>query len=289
MYRLQKHCTCPTVNPLCGNAHWKTVFAGSRFTTPAESHYVPIEGEALALLYAFDSCKMFIMGCPNLLVAVDHKPLIRLFNNRDLNEITNPRLLKIREKTLMYSFRVVSIPGIRDGGADTMSRLPFITSDNPVDKYQNIEPTITGSINLQMGQAISTGSIVAESSTDPVYQELFHMIETGFPNHKDQLPGYLREYWNFHNELYSCQGLVYLEGRMLIPTNLHRQMLDELHIGHQGVNCMKANAQQRFFWPRGRRSKIPATNANAATRWPRRTDPMHQKRSDHRHIHFNAL
>ena len=120
----QKHCSCPIVDPLCGGGHWELVYAGSRFTTQAEKRYAPIEGEALALLFGLESCRMFTMGCPNLTIAVDHKPLVRIFNNRDLHDIKNPRLLKIKEKTLMYRFNIISIPGNDNFGADALSRIP---------------------------------------------------------------------------------------------------------------------------------------------------------------------
>lgn len=34
---LQKHCSCPAIKPTCGEGHWKTCYAGSRFTSIAES------------------------------------------------------------------------------------------------------------------------------------------------------------------------------------------------------------------------------------------------------------
>ena len=97
---------------------------------------------------------------------------------------------------------------------------------------------------------MSTHTISTEAIKDPTYQELLNLIENGFPDQKYQLPEYLREYWNIRNELYTCQGLIYSEGRILIPLSLRRQMLDELHVGHHGANSMRANAQRRFFWPR---------------------------------------
>ena len=247
---LQKHCTCQTTHPLCGSGHWKTTFAGSRFTTPAQSRYAPIEGEALALLQALGSCRMFVMGCPDLLVAVDHQPLTRIFNNRDLNEISNPRLLKMKEKTLLYRFRIMSIPGIKNEGANAMSRLPLDTSNNAEFDDTDIEPAVISSIQLNASSTMSTHTISTEAIKDPTYQELLNLIENGFPDQKYQLPEYLREYWNIRNELYTCQGLIYSEGRILIPLSLRRQMLDELHVGHHGANSMRANAQRRFFWPR---------------------------------------
>ena len=63
---LQKHCECPfTTNHLCGPVHRKVVYAGSRFTRPAVSRYSPTEGEALAIKFVLESCRMFVLGCPN--------------------------------------------------------------------------------------------------------------------------------------------------------------------------------------------------------------------------------
>ena len=50
-------------------------------------------------------------------------------------------------------------------------------------------------------------------------------------------------------ELYVINGLVFIEGRVLIPKSLRLTVIEELHIGHQGVSSMKNNARQRFFWP----------------------------------------
>ena len=57
-----------------------------------EADYTPIEGEAAAISWALEKCRMFILGCPNVIVVTDHKPLKGLFGNRDLSKIHNPRL-----------------------------------------------------------------------------------------------------------------------------------------------------------------------------------------------------
>ena len=56
---------------------WKVTLIGSRFTSPAESRYKPIEGEALAVAEGLDKTRFFTLGCSNLTVAVDHKPLLK--------------------------------------------------------------------------------------------------------------------------------------------------------------------------------------------------------------------
>ena len=76
---LQKHCSCPDIKPFCCHGGWKVVMVGSRFTHPAESRYAPVEGEALAVVDALDKARYFVLGCENLIVTVDYKPLLKLF------------------------------------------------------------------------------------------------------------------------------------------------------------------------------------------------------------------
>ena len=72
---------------------------GSRFTQQAESRYSPTEGELLGVYNALHKTKYFTLGCPHLYVSTDHKPLLGLLENTDLDSIDNPRLVKLKEKT----------------------------------------------------------------------------------------------------------------------------------------------------------------------------------------------
>eukprot|EP00111_Clytia_hemisphaerica_P013723 TCONS_00040375-protein len=85
----QKHCSCGGVKPFCCPTGWKVVLVGSRFPSPAESNYGPIEGEALAVTYSIDKEKHFVLGCDDRTKEVDHKPLLGFFSNRSLHDIPN--------------------------------------------------------------------------------------------------------------------------------------------------------------------------------------------------------
>lgn len=102
----------------------KGVLVGIRFTSSAESRYAPIEGEALAVVEALDKAKHFVIGCPDLIIAVDHKPLLKVFGDRHLDNILNPRLRNLKEKTLRYRFTITHIPGARHCASDALSRYP---------------------------------------------------------------------------------------------------------------------------------------------------------------------
>ena len=122
---VQKHCDCAgEINPNCGAGHWKLVLAGSKTTNDAQSRYSPSEGECLAAVYGLEKCKMYTLGCPNLTLATDHNPLTGILNDRNLENISNPRLQKLKERTLRYRFKVIHVPGKSKAitGADSLSR-----------------------------------------------------------------------------------------------------------------------------------------------------------------------
>ena len=122
--------------PYCGPGHWKLIFAGSRFTKDAESRYAPVEGEALALVYGLQQCRMFVLGCPDLLVAVDHKPLVKLFSDQSLENFKNPRLLSLKEKTLMYRFTIKHVAGKAHVGPDAASGIRHLTPQATLRRQQ---------------------------------------------------------------------------------------------------------------------------------------------------------
>ena len=128
----QKHCRCPGSKPFCCKGGWQIALVGSRFTHAAESRYAPIEGEALAVADALEKARFFVLGCSDLIVVVDHKPLLRVFTDRSLEAIANPRLRKLKEKTLRYHFQMMHIPGARHRAADPISSHPTGSSCPPI-------------------------------------------------------------------------------------------------------------------------------------------------------------
>ena len=101
---------------------WNIVLVGSRFTHAAEARYAPVEGEALAVVDALNKCRYFILGCDNLTIAVDHKPPLKIFGNRALEDILNARLRNLKKKTLRYRFSIMHVPGVNHRAANLLSR-----------------------------------------------------------------------------------------------------------------------------------------------------------------------
>jgi len=56
-------------------------------------------------------------------------------------------LLKIREKTLMYSFHVIVIPGKKNYRADTLSRIPNTNAEYVMTSVNEIETALEAALD----------------------------------------------------------------------------------------------------------------------------------------------
>ena len=266
----QKYCNCSDITPICCDNGWKLVMAGSRFTKPAESRYHPVEGEALAVAYGLHKTRYYILGCKQLIVATDHRPLLKIFGDRNLEDIANPRLLNFKEKTLQYTFEIVHVPGNKNKAPDTMSRHPSScketltsnatsTQENALlksirslddDNSYELDPAkIASAAAISQIKAVSLERVEHETSLDPTLQCLIDTIQRGFPACKDLCPVDIREYFRYREELSVSEGVILFKTRVMIPRSLRQEVLEYLHSAHQGVQGMKARAAETVFWP----------------------------------------
>ena len=135
--------TCVSTQPHCCENGWKIILAGSRFLNLAETRYAPIEGEAVAIVWSLEQTKYFTCGCNNLMVITDHKPLVKLFGDKMLDEISNPRLFSLRQRTLQWKFDIEYMPGKGNYFADATSSRFIGRRNLECDRYRNVGITQT--------------------------------------------------------------------------------------------------------------------------------------------------
>ena len=133
----QKYCECDSVTPDCCPSGWKITLAGSRFLKDAEQRYAPIEGEALAIAWALHDTKYFTLGCDNLVVTSDHRPLTKIFGDKSLDEFTSERLFNLRRRTSKWRFKVYHVPGKSIPAADAASRYPSSEEDQALPDFDS--------------------------------------------------------------------------------------------------------------------------------------------------------
>lgn len=54
--------------------------------------------------------------------------------------------------------------------------------------------------------------------------------------------GSIQDYWNYKEEIMTCDVILYKEDRVIVPQSLRWEMFDCIHLSHFGIeNC------RRFF------------------------------------------
>ena len=250
----QKRCECEDINPYCCPGGWQVVLAGSRFTKNAESRYAPVEGEALGVAWALATTRHYTLGNPKLIVATDHKPLVKVLGDRKLEDIDNPRLLKLKEKTLNWRFKVVHVPGRIHVGPDTLSRREV--TEATVGVFGDVtgdEDSMEAAIEAQVASNIPTPmtwqQVREEVSRDKTMTMLTDQITEGFPPDRKLVRLELREYYQHRDHLTQVDGVPLYKGRVVIPHAMRPLVLETLHSAHQGVTGMTLRAQSSVWWP----------------------------------------
>ena len=165
LWLCQKHCVCESNKPGCCNEGWQTVYVSSRFCSPAESRYAPIEGEMLAAVWAMEKCKFFLLGMKDFMLALDHKPLIGMLGSQPIMTIPNPRLISMKIDSLMYSFKPMHIPGKKHVVPDNFSR----RTDSPVKNTTLPDSMVLDTTNVlaEYGDSCAPPSWVSQPGSNP--------------------------------------------------------------------------------------------------------------------------
>ena len=113
----------------------KLVAAGSRYLKDVETRYAMVELEALAIHYGIKQCHLYLSGLPHFDVITDHQPLKSIFNKKDLFEIDNDKLMKIKQELQSkYVFTVDYRKGPDHVVPDALSRNPVNDPETDGDK-----------------------------------------------------------------------------------------------------------------------------------------------------------
>ena len=282
----QKHCECDSFIPGCCEFGWRITLAGSRFLKPAETRYAPVEGEALAIAWSLKHTKHFTQGQDKLTVVTDHKPLVKLFGDRALDQIDNPRLFSLKQCTLPWRFSVVHMPGIDNCFSDATSRNPVDSDDekeisnteilagimvDEINYIDNVDMATICTINDNEFRAITWDIVRQETQGDESLRNLSILINSSFPEDKSDMPPELMPYWSIRDNLYMIDGVILMNDqvllpsplredaakslvngtgtRILIPPRLRPEILQSLHSAHQGVGSMTERAKAGVYWP----------------------------------------
>ena len=227
----------------------------SRSFPERKKNYSVTEKEALAIIFAFNQFRVYLLGSTFLLVT-DHSAL-RWLHSLEQKGRLGRWVMDLQE----FSFNIQHRPGTSHTNADSLSCLSLSAPENGIGS------------DCEMGFLPACATTLAPASslldaqlTDPELSKVMELKSQGF--HKP--PAFVWAQNKFLRTLWNCWDHSYLQDELLvkmpdkhlsfpqyafvIPKALTPSALQGIHSspfsGHLGVNKSLFRARNRFYWPK---------------------------------------
>ena len=217
----------------------------SRKLSQAERNYSQVEKEALSLVWGVTKFHRFVYARQFTLVT-DHKPLVYIpKENKAIPEMAASRLVRWANILACYQYKIQYRPTEKHSNADVCSRYPLKVAENDdtdvADVFFN---------TIAETPVINFSSVSRLSRLDSVLSKVLKFVLEGWPSRLTKYQEDIRPYFERRTELSTEQGCVLWGSRIIVPEKLREEVLEFLHLAHQGVVAVKALARSYVWWPR---------------------------------------
>eukprot|EP00731_Ephydatia_muelleri_P004100 Em0002g276a len=226
---------------------WRPVTFASRSMTETERRYAQIEKEALAVTWACEKFRDYVLG-RNFDIETDHKPLVPILSSKQLNSLP-PRVLRFRLRLMHYSYSITHVPGKLLYTADTLSRAP--TTNSPKDLIplqEEAEVFIDSAIQCLPTTGEKLKEFSASQASDAVCSQVMKYCQFGWPD-KHRVTDDIKPYWTLRGYLTVHNGLLLYGRRIVIPVARQREILEKIHQGHLGIQRCRLRIMKSVWWP----------------------------------------
>ena len=215
-----------------------------------EKNYAIIKLKCLAIVWAIQKCGFFLKGCPHFTVIMDHRPLLSIFS-KSLADISNPRLVRLREKLMAYNFTTTWLQVKQNVIANALSRnlVTQAGQENRISSY------IVG--NGRLINNIKNNALACDN-----YQQIVEALKWNKPpsvfanNHPTKT---VQDVW--HQLSLSDANLIIMDGcRLFIPHKSRKGIMELLHKPHAGLSKTLITARKYYYWPHMRNDLINLIN-----------------------------
>ena len=219
----------------------RLIKCGSRALTPAEKNYSVTELECLGVYFAVSSSEFYLAGAPSFDVITDHRALEGLWS-KQLADVSNPRLLRYRERLQQYGINIVWQAGKTHHMADALSRAPYLPGLANEDSEDSVDKAHVLHTLTELSKRDPNLDKMIEDIDDD-YNLLIESVKHGRP------PEELSHYSNVFDELSLTGNFVFLGQRLVVPKPARKRILRALHAGHCGFDKTLALAKSIVYWP----------------------------------------
>ena len=214
------------------------ILFASRSLSPIERKYAQVEREALAVVWACERLKLYLIGKEFNLI-VDNKAIELIYSNPKSKP--SARLERWGLRLLPFSFKIRHEPG-ESNIADYFSR-------NAIEEIKNngedVEQYINTLVDYQLPMSIRLEAVREETQNDQALTLVKKFIDGEKVDLEDKL---LKPYVGVRNELsQSLDGIILKGTQIVIPRNLQSNIVELGHENHQGSEKTK-KLLNRFVW-----------------------------------------
>ena len=227
----------------------KPVAYCSRTLSEAERRYAQIEKECLAAVWACEKFARYLVGLPDFKVLTDHKPLVPLFNTKDIDK-TPVRCQRLLLRMMRFNPTVQYVPGKEQVVSDALSRKPLNTTNaDDIELSSEVQAYVDA---VESGWPTSPGrleEIRRATEDDRELRAVADFVINGWPQRQDAVPASLYPYYHVRSDLSVADGLLIYRDRIVIPVALRSEMLKKLHETHQHISKTRERAAGAIWWP----------------------------------------
>jgi hypothetical protein len=222
-----------------GKERIRQVRCGLRSLNPVEKSYAVVELEALAVKYAVEKCRYYLLGMQKFTVWSDYRPLVGIWR-KQIDKIDNARCQKWRENLSVYNFNVEWKEGKTHYLANSLSHEPLW--DPP-----EVDSVFCFAINPTQGKQNILCKAAGKADYTRILEAVINGISVKSIAYFHPAAGHRSE-WYY---LSVINGLVVHDcKRIVIQRRAGDATLQVLHRPHAGVSKTAEAAKQVYFWPK---------------------------------------
>ena len=219
----------------------------SRTLKETKVRYAQIEKECLAAVWTCERLSRYLVGLPSFQLLTDHKPLVPLINQRDLDK-TPLRCQRLLMRLMRFNPQAEHVPGKQMVVADTLLRRPGKLEQEP-DTVEDVQAFVDLVESTRPATSDQLKRIREASAKDVQLLKVMEFTMVGWPAHVEKVPLEVREFFDSRGHLSMSNGLLTYDDRIVIPADMREEILDRIHTGHQGITKCRERANLSVWWP----------------------------------------
>ncbi|MEE4247257.1 MAG: RNase H-like domain-containing protein [Kangiellaceae bacterium] len=261
----------------------------SRRLTSAEQNYSNIEREALAVVWATQRARHFLLGA-KFTLNCDHQPLEFIFSpSKELPKVTSARIMRWAIQLAAFDYEISYVRGSSIPHVDAMSRLRF--DEESCEQPETAADTF---VHWTESDTLRLEEIRQATDADPVLRCIKRRIRDNVWSNCSVAE---RPYKSVRQQLTIEDGVVCLGDLVVPPTSLRPQILRAAHGDtHCGALATRNRLKREAWWPGhcedveryvrlcAKCAQIRTPSARTTHTWPEEEAAWQRVHIDHAHV-----